>query len=459
MPKASGTWPSATAAAEPEDEPPGVCAALCGLVVGPGWRLANSVVTVLPRMTALAVRQSATQAASPNGTLPCEDRRVVAGRHVVGVDDVLHAHRHAAQHAAFRRVGRPGLRQREVGIEIGPRLHGGLALGDALEAGAHQRLRGERAGLDPGDGFAGAERLHASALRTQAAMFSRRRVLMLTADELDTDGQAGRTLGEGQGHAGHPEIGPQKIEGGLARGLQAERRLARRRRGQDGVEVGEQRIDPRAAGLAQLAGGDPGRVVDLRSRRELVLLQALAQQVREAPRLVGMGARTVEGAERLLALGHVAHRRRQLELGDRRTRLGELDGGVLHRRQALGRKLRLVMGEADGDARRLVELARSARRASPSARRGTGRCPRRCARRRRSCRAIRCWPSCRRRRNGRSSACSPRRRRRRRAGSPSRRSACRCPASPGSRRPRRPSRTRSRPACARDCAGSWSDPG
>ena len=105
--------------------------------------------------------------------LALEDRRVVPGRHVVGVDDVLHPHRHAAQHAAFRRVGRLGLRQREVGIEIGPRLHGGLALGDALEAGAHQRLRGERAGLDPGGGFAGAERLHASALRAQAAMFSR----------------------------------------------------------------------------------------------------------------------------------------------------------------------------------------------------------------------------------------------------------------------------------------------
>ena len=70
MPKASGTWPSATAAAEPDDEPPGVCAGLCGLVVGPGWRLANSVVTVLPMITALAVRQSATQAASPNGVLP-----------------------------------------------------------------------------------------------------------------------------------------------------------------------------------------------------------------------------------------------------------------------------------------------------------------------------------------------------------------------------------------------------
>src|SRR4029434_6315318 len=68
--KAGATWPWATAAAEPDDEPPGVWPALCGLVVGPGWRLANSVVTVLPRITALAVRQSATQAASPNGTLP-----------------------------------------------------------------------------------------------------------------------------------------------------------------------------------------------------------------------------------------------------------------------------------------------------------------------------------------------------------------------------------------------------
>ena len=35
--------------------------------------------------------------------LALEDRRVVAGRHVVGVDDVLHADRHAAQHAALGR--------------------------------------------------------------------------------------------------------------------------------------------------------------------------------------------------------------------------------------------------------------------------------------------------------------------------------------------------------------------
>src|SRR5258707_15222051 len=107
---------------------------------------------------------------------------------------------------------------------------------------------------------------------------------MLAADQLDADWQASRTLGERQADARHPEISPEKIEGGLARYLEPERRLTGRRRGQDGVEVGEQRIDPRAPGLGQLAGGDPGRVVDLGAGFELVLLQALAQQIGKAPR-------------------------------------------------------------------------------------------------------------------------------------------------------------------------------
>ena len=70
VPKATGTMKSATAAAEPLDEPPGVCARLCGFAVGPGWRNANSVVTVLPSMTAPASRASATHAASADGRWP-----------------------------------------------------------------------------------------------------------------------------------------------------------------------------------------------------------------------------------------------------------------------------------------------------------------------------------------------------------------------------------------------------
>src|SRR5262249_56971688 len=63
-PKAAGTMKSAAGAADPLEEAPGVCAGLCGLVVGPGNMPANSAVTVLPRMTAPAARATATQAAS-----------------------------------------------------------------------------------------------------------------------------------------------------------------------------------------------------------------------------------------------------------------------------------------------------------------------------------------------------------------------------------------------------------
>ena len=67
VPSASGTIPQATAAAEPDDEPPGVCAVLCGLRVLFGTCVASSVVTVLPMMMAPAPRSWATQPASRSG--------------------------------------------------------------------------------------------------------------------------------------------------------------------------------------------------------------------------------------------------------------------------------------------------------------------------------------------------------------------------------------------------------
>src|SRR5438045_9532592 len=51
---ATGTWKSATAAADPDDDPPGVRVGSCGLRVGPGSVKAYSVVTVLPTITAPA---------------------------------------------------------------------------------------------------------------------------------------------------------------------------------------------------------------------------------------------------------------------------------------------------------------------------------------------------------------------------------------------------------------------
>ena len=50
LPRLNGTIPLATTAADPLDEPPGVCKGFQGFTVGPGLRQANSVVTVLPKM-------------------------------------------------------------------------------------------------------------------------------------------------------------------------------------------------------------------------------------------------------------------------------------------------------------------------------------------------------------------------------------------------------------------------
>ena len=59
--------PVATAAAEPLDDPPGVCSGWKGLTVGPFLRQANSVVTVLPHTTAPSCRRVLTMAASCAG--------------------------------------------------------------------------------------------------------------------------------------------------------------------------------------------------------------------------------------------------------------------------------------------------------------------------------------------------------------------------------------------------------
>src|SRR5215467_12010190 len=64
VPRPALIMPAATAAAEPLDEPPGVCARFQGLRVPRGSVAANSVVTVLPRITAPACRSAETQAAS-----------------------------------------------------------------------------------------------------------------------------------------------------------------------------------------------------------------------------------------------------------------------------------------------------------------------------------------------------------------------------------------------------------
>ncbi len=73
-PMAPGTMRAATAAAEPDDEPPGVWAGFHGLRAGDGSRNANCVVWVLPRMTAPAARSRATAPQSRVGRVWANSR-------------------------------------------------------------------------------------------------------------------------------------------------------------------------------------------------------------------------------------------------------------------------------------------------------------------------------------------------------------------------------------------------
>ena len=70
VPNAAGTIQSATAAALPLDDPPGVWSGWRGLAVFPGAKYASSVVTVLPSTMAPACFARATQAASRSGLRP-----------------------------------------------------------------------------------------------------------------------------------------------------------------------------------------------------------------------------------------------------------------------------------------------------------------------------------------------------------------------------------------------------
>ncbi len=82
----------------------------------------------------------------------------IRGRHVAGVHDVLDADGDAVKQAAPRApIEGAGRRDGLLGIEMLPSAHDRLALGDAGEIGARQRLDGETTALDALCGLEGGE--------------------------------------------------------------------------------------------------------------------------------------------------------------------------------------------------------------------------------------------------------------------------------------------------------------
>ena len=141
VPKASGTMPSATAAAEPLDEPPGVCAGLRGLAVLPGVKVANSVVTVFPSDDGAGRPGERDARGIRVGPVAAIDRRAIGGRHVDGVDQILDRDRDPVQRPSRRfRIAPSRGRQRLLAIEVLPGANHRLARLDAVEIGSDQCL-------------------------------------------------------------------------------------------------------------------------------------------------------------------------------------------------------------------------------------------------------------------------------------------------------------------------------
>ena len=133
---ASGTMPAPTAAAEPLDEPPGVWSRLCGFAVEAGCAYANSVVAVLPTISAPAARSREDDFSVARGAMTFVDPRAVTGRHVCGVDDVLDADGKTEQRTRTGSMGeRACLRANLLGIMPSPSFEQGFRGRDTGKAG------------------------------------------------------------------------------------------------------------------------------------------------------------------------------------------------------------------------------------------------------------------------------------------------------------------------------------
>ena len=163
VPSAAGTMPAATAAAEPEEEPPGVCSRLRGLRVTDGGQRRQLGGDGLADDDGARPAQRGDAGGVAGRPASLEDGAAVLGRHVGGVDDVLDADGDAMQRAdalacPARRVGRLRLLERALAVEERPGADLRLERIDAGEAGANQLLatvmlpRGDaRGGLGGGE--------------------------------------------------------------------------------------------------------------------------------------------------------------------------------------------------------------------------------------------------------------------------------------------------------------------
>ena len=158
VPRAAGTKPAATAAAEPLDDPPGVWSGFQGLRVFPGKRKAHSVVTVFPRTKPPCASSELDHPGRPGRDMAGKGGGTHLRGNAGGGIDVLHPQGNPLERSgrpagAQIVVGKPGGLERLRRLQPGPGVDCLVERCDPREKGLCIRLGGEPPVLDPLRGF------------------------------------------------------------------------------------------------------------------------------------------------------------------------------------------------------------------------------------------------------------------------------------------------------------------
>ena len=164
VPMAAGSMRAATAAADPEEEPPGVRVESNGLRVGPGSAPAELGRHGLAENDGAGLAQGPHRRVVALGEIAAIGLAAHLGRHVLGFEQVLDADRHAVD-GRQRAPGLPSRRARIGGgararlVERRKRLHDRLALGNRLQAALEIGARAIGALAKPRGGIVKRQRL------------------------------------------------------------------------------------------------------------------------------------------------------------------------------------------------------------------------------------------------------------------------------------------------------------
>ena len=148
VPSANGAICAATAAADPLDEPPGVCSTACGLRVGARREIGEFCGDCLAEHKAAGCAQCGDARGVGMRHTSGVDRRAMFGADPGSVDDILYRNRQSRQRTDLRPVKLARDVQGALRVDPSKRVHFGFALLDCVDERMRDRLAGHFARRD-----------------------------------------------------------------------------------------------------------------------------------------------------------------------------------------------------------------------------------------------------------------------------------------------------------------------